>query len=236
MLIAIFGTICRLRFQANPAIFYTVLLAFHVPKPIRAFHLAFHWRDTYAMLPNQTIGDAQFATTSIHLFFCGMPKSSNKARLPFSKEKLQYVLLESLLIVLGVVLAYSVNEYREHRRDVSRSQQAMRLIHEEFAQNKEILTSAHAYHAYLIDTLKSYIGTDRQPGIRVFHSGFTARNSVLTSAWETAKRTESLSKIPMTEMLALTELYQRLESYNKIREINGQLFMIKCLMKVSKVC
>ena len=138
-------------------------------------------------------------------------------------QKLLYVVLEASLVVLGVVLAYSINATKEHSDKLEQSQQALKGIYEEVEQNRQMFSEAITYHQYLVDTLQTFFPTPRVPGRRVFYNGFIARKTALTTAWDAAQSNELLYKVDYEEILRLSDLYDRLDNYNTIKETQSKL-------------
>ncbi len=69
-------------------------------------------------------------------------------------------LVESVLIVFGVVLGLSATSWYEHRRAVADSEAAFARVVAEVAANRESLNGVRAYHRELADALVRRAGVD----------------------------------------------------------------------------
>ncbi|WP_373072525.1 hypothetical protein [Zeaxanthinibacter enoshimensis] len=136
------------------------------------------------------------------------------------------ILLEASLVVLGVILAFSINQCRENRDDETHAEHALQTVYLEVKNNRELIASNLAYHRYLADTLKAFIGKDSiLPSISVFNKGFIAQGQPLSTAWEAASATEALRDMDYNTVLELSGLYQLQRRYDfQSRAIGDQLY------------
>ena len=124
---------------------------------------------------------------------------------------LKYILLEGSFVLLGVLLAFSINNYREDLKEQKKSEIALNGIYDEIKSNKDLLEKSIKYNKYLIDTLKHYFRKkDEYPKPRLFHSGFISRTIFFTNAWDVSISTNSLHHLDYQQYLKLSELYQKI--------------------------
>jgi hypothetical protein len=134
----------------------------------------------------------------------------------------KYVLLEGFFVVLGVFLAFNINNYREDLKEQNRSEIALESIYDEIKSNKILLEQSITYNQYLMDTLKVYFKKENIfPKPSLFHSGFVSRTIFYTNAWDVAVSTNSLHHLDYEQYLKLSELYLKFTNYNKIKDREG---------------
>jgi len=136
------------------------------------------------------------------------------------------VIFESLFVVLGVVLAFLANEYRQQKQDENRAVMAIQSIVLEVETNKNSILDALNYHTSLIDTLSSFVRENegkRIPDIKIFNKGFIAPAELLENAYNTAIATDVLNNHKYDVVLQIGNLYARQESYNLQKERAGSI-------------
>ncbi|MDC6350899.1 hypothetical protein PP178_05000 [Zeaxanthinibacter sp. PT1] len=136
------------------------------------------------------------------------------------------IILEAFLVVLGVVLAFSINQCRENRDVNNHAAHALETVYREVENNRELIVKNLEYHRYLVDTLKFYVGKDSLlPPISLFNGGFIAQRQPLATAWEAARATDALRNMEYGTVLELSELYQLQQRYDfQARAIGDQLY------------
>jgi len=143
------------------------------------------------------------------------------------------ILLEALFVVLGVVLAFAANEYRESQNQIAKGQVALESIREEVKENRVAVKSSYDYHAHLSDTLRQIIGKNYQrvaggqpkvdPDIRLFTRGFISPARVLSTSWDTARSTDAVAGMQYDDLLTVSKLYAMQEGYQKQSEMVGSV-------------
>ncbi len=125
------------------------------------------------------------------------------------------ILIESFLVVFGVVAAFMANEWREQRRDQARATDALASIEDELRTNQAAVQSTVDYHGRLLGQLHQLSRTDPQatPAITVFERGFVSPATVLSTAWESARSTGALRHLPYAEVLRLSSVYAEQDNY-----------------------
>lgn len=120
--------------------------------------------------------------------------------------------LEIFSIVLGVLLALAVNEWREAKNHEEQSQQAMRAFEREIRTNQQALQKRLAYHHALRDTIWHFVQHRSPRSYDDFNeAGFQFKGfqtfKLMDTAWETAQHTGVLQHIDYRMTGTLTRLY-----------------------------
>lgn len=129
------------------------------------------------------------------------------------------ILLEAFFVVLGVVLALGLNEWRQAQGDRRRAATALESIREELQTNRQAVHASVQYHLQLMDTLFAFrrqaprTGDGTAPDIRVFSRGFVHPASLLTTAWETAVSTDAIRHMSHDDVLVLARMYEQQRGY-----------------------
>lgn len=142
--------------------------------------------------------------------------------------------LEALFIVIGVALAYGVNEWREARNSEQRAATARHGIVEELKTNLAAAKSSHQYHTMLMDTLSKMVRSNAQSGkigtaaevlpeIMLFRRGFISPATVFSTAFETAKNANILQAFAYEDALLISRVYSVQSSYEMQVEYSGEL-------------
>lgn len=128
------------------------------------------------------------------------------------------ILLEAFFVVLGVVLAFAANNFREQRNNERRAEAALLSIVDELESNHASFIKAIEYHSFLSDTLykfaRSY-GNDpeRYPSGQLFSKGFINPATPISRAWDAAASTGIIEYIPYDEVLLISKVYENQQRY-----------------------
>lgn len=142
---------------------------------------------------------------------------------------LRPILLESGFVVLGVVLAFAANEWRQalaNRRDAQTAQTSVRS---ELRANRRAVQESLEYHAQLTDTLFTMLrsapaqagGQRTTPDMRVFSKGFVHPAQLLSTAWDAAGATDAIRHMEYEEVLALAHVYEGQRDYRRQSDLVG---------------
>jgi len=144
-----------------------------------------------------------------------MPYSSNigKRMKDKNKEIIKSALFEAVFVVLGVALAFSVNEWRKDKNDKAQVELARITIVKELKANISALEDAKSYHLGLLNTLNAKHDIEWKPALGQFYRGFVAPARISKTAWLSASETEVLSKVDYATVMALSKAYSALEHY-----------------------
>ena len=141
-----------------------------------------------------------------------------------NEEKLRWlpILLEAFIVVLGVVLALAVNEWREHYNRNQHAETALEGILSELDVNRKAIDSALTYHLQLADTLRGFMRQASQrrastalpyPDARLFSKGYIAPATLLTTAWDAANATDAVTYMNYADVLMLSRMYEKQRNY-----------------------
>lgn len=138
-------------------------------------------------------------------------QSSEKGNLKFPFQRL---LVEFLSIVLGVLLALALNEWRETRSHRSQAKAALMNVKNELQSNLEALTILHENNAKTVE-LMAENNNERSSENRKFIPGLQLRET----AWETFLSTGVSSYTDYETVLVLSETY----SFQNVYKQSGAL-------------
>jgi hypothetical protein len=114
------------------------------------------------------------------------------------------VLFESALIVLSVLLALFLDEWRRERHERSELSFAIRAIQAEVMENKAAVELARARHSATHDSLTVYAERGELPPARIYYGGIFNPAGVLNVAWQTAQQGGSIPRLPYDVRLLLS--------------------------------
>jgi hypothetical protein len=148
---------------------------------------------------------------------------------PATRQALLAALLEAGFLVLGVVLAFAVNEWREAREDRDRAEAALVSVVEELRSNRDAVAEARQYHVGLLTRLRALRGEGKEPTIRDFPNGFIAPATPFRTAWESAADTGALADLPYDTVLRLSRLYAEQDRYVDQAQTAGEVIYAELL-------
>ena len=135
---------------------------------------------------------------------------------------LQKLAIEVFSIVVGVLLALGVNEFREQRLHRAQAESAMNNIKLEIQSNVDFLTLVHANNTATIDALseedKSDLEEDKSDSKE--ERNFIPGLQVDATAWETLLSTGVSNYVEYESILVLSKMYSIQEIY---KQTGGQL-------------
>ncbi len=146
------------------------------------------------------------------------------------KTRLFPILLEAFIVVLGVVLALAVNEWREHYNRNQHAETALEGILSALDVNRKAIDSALTYHLQLADTLRGFTRQASQgalpyPGL--FSKGYIAPATLLNTAWDAANATDAVTNMNYADVLMLSRIYEEQRGYEYQARLGGQLIYAK---------
>jgi len=134
-------------------------------------------------------------------------------------------LFESGLIVLSVLLALALDEWRGERRQRLELIFALESIRAELAENQGAAESAYSRHASVHDSLQSYASRAELPPARIYYGGMFNPAGVLSIAWESARESGAVERMPYDLRLALARVYDRQMRYRALGDALAQSIM-----------
>jgi hypothetical protein len=99
---------------------------------------------------------------------------------------------ETVLIVVGVLLALSLDEWRQSRSRQAAAEEAIASIGAEIAANRELALAARDYHRQRLQLIGERMRSDEPLTSADFPDGFTNPARFLSAAWETAREAGEL--------------------------------------------
>ena len=139
------------------------------------------------------------------------------------RELIGSALFESIFVVLGVVLAYAANEWRETRLHRAEAASAKHAIANELRANRELASTSRTYHQQLMGALWQRDPKGPPPSPGDFRGGFINPAQLSMTAWEVASETGVLQHMPYTEVLAVSQAYALQRRYDAMALSSGQL-------------
>lgn len=125
-------------------------------------------------------------------------------------------LFEAALIVLGVLLALAVNEWREGRQQSERAEVALQSIRAELRENLRSVERARANHRAMQDSLQAYAARGQMPPRRIYLGGIFNPALVHSAAWESARETDAAGNFQYDLMLTLSQVYGEQARYQAL--------------------
>lgn len=134
-----------------------------------------------------------------------------------TSEWLPRVLFESGLIVVSILVALGLDEWRENREDAQTVQQALLNFVSEVQQNEARIEDAAPFNAGLRNVLKNRYDADDIASVDEFVGMVESYTPVVlqSTAWETALATGSLAKMDYGLVSALSLTYSLQSRYQQ---------------------
>lgn len=148
------------------------------------------------------------------------PSESTEVAAPHPRRLpvwLPKALFESALIVLSVLLALGMDEWRDGRARQRRVREAVAAVQAELRENRRLVQEAGTYHSALADTFAVLAASGAaRPDPGVFPQGLLAPASVLRNAWESAEASGATNEMPYAMVLQLSRVYARQAEYEAL--------------------
>jgi hypothetical protein len=147
-------------------------------------------------------------------------KTKPQSQAASRKFPLQRLLVEFFSIVLGVLLALGLNEWRENRSHQSQANAALLNIKNELQSNLKALTILHENNAETVKVMAENKNTD-SGGERKFIPGLQLRET----AWETFLSTNISNYVDYKTVLILSETYSMQSVYKQTGSLLAEAAM-----------
>lgn len=131
------------------------------------------------------------------------PRATLGARLT---ERLPQIVIEALFVLIAVVLAFLVEEWREERELDKIAEEARRAIVQELQHNHDELLESRQDIADAIAALETALATD-SPTLTGVTSDFEIA-LLSTAAWRSAQSMEAARRMDQTWMLTVARAYE----------------------------
>lgn len=120
------------------------------------------------------------------------------------REKLPELMVEATMVVLAVLAALAVDEWREARQQEELANRAIAVIAAEIEANREELADAAESNAALLEEV---VAADRAGELPDDFDLTFEYSLISTSAWETAQVTQATHFMPLDRVQQLAKLY-----------------------------
>jgi hypothetical protein len=132
-----------------------------------------------------------------------------------TSDWLPRVLFESFLIVISIMVALALDEWREDRQDAETVRQALLNFNSEIEQNKARIDDAAPFNRGLYNVLRNRYAEDDIATVDEFVNMAESYTPVVlqATAWETALATGSLAKMDYHLVSALSLTYNLQNRY-----------------------
>jgi hypothetical protein len=124
-----------------------------------------------------------------------------------TKDAIRSALFEAAFVVLGVILAFAANEWRQNNADKAQSRQAIAAIIQELKANRALVVSAKDYHQNILQNIYQSAEQNGPPGFELFSRGFVAPARTSRTAWASASETGALAKTDYMTVMELSKAY-----------------------------
>lgn len=134
----------------------------------------------------------------------------------YLKKRLPDILLESLFIVLALLGALAIDEWRETRKKKDQAQSARKAIEDEIIENLDQIESKLTMHKRLLDDLKEKLAAHKKNPDAPANFDFNFPMALISSAaWDSAKMTQAIQLLPLEDVSLLSKIYQFQDVYSK---------------------
>ncbi|MFW6083777.1 MAG: hypothetical protein ACODAA_01020 [Gemmatimonadota bacterium] len=123
--------------------------------------------------------------------------------------------VEVFSIVLGVLLALGVNEWREARAEDELAERALAQIADEVDRSRQVVAERHPYHSAALDSLQSYaedldpqLGVDDVSRARLGFPRGGRFAPLFSSAYEAARASGALAYVDYETLGLLSSIYE----------------------------
>lgn len=116
-------------------------------------------------------------------------------------------IFQAALVVLGVVLAFAANEWRQSAAADRASAEALASIREELEANRGAVAASAAYHGQKLGLIAERSASGAPLAAVDFPRGFVSPATLSSAAWTSASETGALANLPYAEIVKFSRLY-----------------------------
>jgi len=143
-------------------------------------------------------------------------------------KRLPDILLESLFIVLALLGALALDEWREDNERQELADRAQAAIVQELLDNKKQLDEKHTIHSKMLKALTEKLDIYQKDGNKNPNFDFNYTMAFLSSAaWDTARMTQSAQFMPFEDISQYSKIYRFQKLY-----IDNQQKLIEMIMDI----
>jgi hypothetical protein len=151
-----------------------------------------------------------------------MSSVEEQQRASLRRQWLAKALFEAGFIVLGLVGALLVDEWRDERVRAARVEAALASIRVEVAQNRESIADRLDSNSELIATLRALAADGKRYDGGIVRPGATDMSSIV---WQAARDSGITSDIPLETLIVLGRAYATLDAYvEEMAAFSAQLY------------
>jgi len=127
------------------------------------------------------------------------------------------VLVESAFIVFSVLLALALDAWWQSRAERERADLALAGIRSEVEANRQAAERARSFHREIQDTLQAIAAAGGVPSADIYYQrGMFKPAPVVATAWESARTTAILDRVPYALVLELSYIYTSQAKYQEL--------------------
>jgi hypothetical protein len=130
-----------------------------------------------------------------------------------------------VLIVVGALLAFATEEWRDVRQHRARADVAVASIRNELLQNRALVAKARDHHRHVADTLAKLVALHLRPDVAIYSNGMWNPAFITSTAWQAARETGALADMPLTTVLNVAPVYESQDRYRAATEGLGAAIM-----------
>jgi hypothetical protein len=146
----------------------------------------------------------------------GAPEAPRKGPLAGTPEWLLRVSIESLLIIVSIVLALAVDEWREGRSYQNLARQSLQIFAREIEQNLAMMNDMVPYHLGLREVVADMAAEpERVVEVHSIVEGLQP-TPLQNSAWETALATGAFRHIDVNAVSTLSRMYSLQQRFRDV--------------------
>jgi len=129
-------------------------------------------------------------------------------------ERIPDILLESFFIVVALLLALALDQWRDEQKELELAQSAKTAIYAELIDNKRQLENKSVAHEKILQTIDEYINRHNASETETESLEFEYTMVLISnSAWNSAKMTQVVQSFNFKEITNFSQVYQMQELY-----------------------
>jgi hypothetical protein len=132
---------------------------------------------------------------------------------------------ELALIVIGVLLALSVDEWRQARARQVAGEEALQSVRVELASNRDLAVESRDYHVGRMEYATDKLRSGQPLAMSDFPDGFINPARCLDAAWETARESGELKAVNRELHRTIAVAYAHQDRYEEqIRSVSALIY------------
>ncbi|WP_286262051.1 hypothetical protein [Thalassotalea atypica] len=129
-------------------------------------------------------------------------------------ERVPDILLESFFIVVALLLALALDQWRDEQKGLELAKNAKSAIYAELTDNKQKLDDKIIAHEKILEAINSYIKKvdEKESNANELEFEYTMV-LISSSAWNSAKMTQVVQSFSFKEITSFSQMYQMQDLY-----------------------